>query len=84
MWNYMPCINGVRRSRRLPAIPASAVRRSVSTWPVTASPGCLPGPDPFDPFVDYFPARLTDDPHLRARTCSMSLRSSGSVCRIRA
>ena len=27
-----------------------------------------PGPDPFDPFVDYVIARLTEDPHLWART----------------
>ena len=27
-----------------------------------------PGPDPFDPFVDYVTARLTEDPHLWART----------------
>jgi transposase len=27
-----------------------------------------PGPDPFEPFVDYVTARLTEDPHLWART----------------
>ena len=27
-----------------------------------------PGPDPFDEFVDYVTARLTEDPHLWART----------------
>jgi transposase len=27
-----------------------------------------PGPDPFEPFVDYVVARLTEDPHLWART----------------
>ncbi|ETZ96508.1 transposase IstA domain protein [Mycobacterium kansasii 824] len=43
-----------------------------------------PSPDPFDPFVDYVTARLTEDPHLWAPPSTTSWRSSASGCRIRA
>ncbi|QFS89144.1 Integrase core domain protein [Mycobacterium sp. THAF192] len=36
-----------------------------------------PGPDPFDPFVDYVTARLTEDPHLWARTLFDELEELG-------
>jgi transposase len=36
-----------------------------------------PGPDPFDPFVDYVSARLTEDPHLWARTLLDELEELG-------
>jgi transposase len=36
-----------------------------------------PGPDPFDPFVDYVVARLTEDPHLWARTLYDELEGLG-------
>ena len=35
------------------------------------------GPDPFDPFVDYVTARLTEDPHLWARTLLDELEQLG-------
>jgi transposase len=35
------------------------------------------GPDPFDPFVDYVTARLTEDPHLWARTLLDELEKLG-------
>ncbi len=35
------------------------------------------GPDPFDPFVDYVTARLTEDPHLWARTLFDELEQLG-------
>ncbi|ETZ97273.1 helix-turn-helix domain protein [Mycobacterium kansasii 732] len=43
-----------------------------------------PGPDPFDPFVDYVTARLTEDPHLWPAPCSTNSRTWGSGCPIRA
>lgn len=36
-----------------------------------------PGPDPFEPFVDYVAARLTEDPHLWARTLLDELEQLG-------
>lgn len=36
-----------------------------------------PGPDPLDPFVDYVTARLTEDPHLWARTLFDELEELG-------
>lgn len=36
-----------------------------------------PGPDPFDRFVDYVTARLTEDPHLWARTLYDELEELG-------
>ena len=36
-----------------------------------------PGPDPFDPFVDYVSARLIEDPHLWARTLYDELEELG-------
>jgi transposase len=36
-----------------------------------------PGPDPFEPFVDYVTARLTEDPHLWARTLLDELEQLG-------
>jgi transposase len=36
-----------------------------------------PGPDPFDGFVDYVTARLTEDPHLWARTLFDELEDLG-------
>ena len=36
-----------------------------------------PGPDPFDPFVDYVSARLIEDPHLWARTLLDELEELG-------
>ena len=36
-----------------------------------------PGPDPFDPFVDYVTARLIEDPHLWARTLFDELEELG-------
>ena len=36
-----------------------------------------PDPDPFDPFVDYITARLTEDPHLWARTLFDELEDLG-------
>ena len=36
-----------------------------------------PDPDPFDPFVDYVTARLTEDPHLWARTLFDELEDLG-------
>ena len=36
-----------------------------------------PGPDPFDPFVDYVTARLVEDPHLWARTLLDELEELG-------
>ncbi|GFG67974.1 hypothetical protein MKUB_54640 [Mycobacterium kubicae] len=39
--------------------------------------GAWPGPDPFDPFVDYVTARLTEDPHLWARTLFDELKELG-------
>ncbi|MGY4651235.1 IS21/IS408/IS1162 family transposase [Mycobacterium sp. URHB0021] len=36
-----------------------------------------PGPDPFDPFVDYITARLIEDPHLWARTLFDELEELG-------
>jgi transposase len=36
-----------------------------------------PGADPFDPFVDYVVARLTEDPHLWARTLFDELEELG-------
>lgn len=36
-----------------------------------------PGPDPFEPFVDYVTARLTEDPHLWARTLYDELEQLG-------
>ncbi|BBZ42110.1 transcriptional regulator [Mycobacterium conspicuum] len=36
-----------------------------------------PGPDPFDPFVDYVTARLIEDPHLWARTLYDELEDLG-------
>ena len=36
-----------------------------------------PGPDPFDPFVDYVTARLVEDPHLWARTLFDELEDLG-------
>jgi len=36
-----------------------------------------PGPDPFEPFVDYVSARLTEDPHLWARTLYDELEELG-------
>lgn len=36
-----------------------------------------PGPDPFEPFVDYVVARLTEDPHLWARTLYDELEGLG-------
>ncbi|MCV7030033.1 DDE-type integrase/transposase/recombinase, partial [Mycobacterium sherrisii] len=36
-----------------------------------------PGPDPFDPFVDYVAARLTEDQHLWARTLFDELEELG-------
>ncbi|ORA83828.1 transcriptional regulator, partial [Mycobacterium intermedium] len=36
-----------------------------------------PGPDPFDPFVEYVTARLTEDPHLWARTLYDELEELG-------
>ncbi len=35
------------------------------------------GPDPFEPFVDYVTARLTEDPHLWARTLYDELEGLG-------
>jgi len=35
-----------------------------------------PGPDPFEPFVDYVAARLREDPHLWARTLLDELEES--------
>jgi transposase len=79
MWKYMHCASVVGRSRRSLATPASTVRRSASIWPVPAPPGvrARPGPDPFDPFVDYVTARLTEDPHLWARTLFDELEELG-------
>lgn len=44
-----------------------------------AEPGvrARPGPDPFDPFVDYVSARLVEDPHLWARTLYDELEDLG-------
>ena len=36
-----------------------------------------PGPDPFDPFVDYVTARLIEDPHLWARSLFDELEELG-------
>jgi len=36
-----------------------------------------PGPDPFEPFVDYVTARLTEDPHVWARTLLDELEQLG-------
>jgi len=36
-----------------------------------------PGPDPFEPFVDYVTARLIEDPHLWARTLLDELEELG-------
>jgi transposase len=36
-----------------------------------------PGPDPFEPFVDYVTARLAEDPHLWARTLFDELEDLG-------
>lgn len=36
-----------------------------------------PGPDPFEPFVDYVATRLTEDPHLWARTLLDELEQLG-------
>ncbi len=36
-----------------------------------------PGPDPFEPFVDYVTARLVEDPHLWARTLYDELEDLG-------
>lgn len=36
-----------------------------------------PSPDPFDPFVDYVTARLTEDPHLWARALYDELEELG-------
>jgi len=36
-----------------------------------------PGPDPFEPFVDYVSARLVEDPHLWARTLYDELEELG-------
>ncbi|HTM85409.1 MAG TPA: IS21 family transposase, partial [Mycobacterium sp.] len=36
-----------------------------------------PGPDPFEPFVDYITARLIEDPHLWARTLLDELEQLG-------
>lgn len=36
-----------------------------------------PGPDPFEPFVDYVTARLSEDPHLWARTLFDELEDLG-------
>lgn len=43
------------------------------------SPGVRvrPGPDPFEPFVEYVTARLTEDPHLWARTLLDELEQLG-------
>ena len=44
------------------------------------SPGfgpARPGQDPFDPFVDYVTARLTEDPHLWVRTLYDELEELG-------
>jgi len=38
-----------------------------------------PDPDPFDPYVDYVTARLTEDPHLWARTLYDELEDLGFV-----
>src|SRR5690242_14319182 len=38
-----------------------------------------PGPDPFEPFVDYVTARLIEDPHLWARTLLDELEELGFV-----
>ncbi|SRX93127.1 integrase catalytic subunit [Intrasporangium calvum DSM] [Mycobacterium shimoidei] len=44
-----------------------------------AEPGvrARPSPDPFEPFVDYVTARLTEDPHLWARTLFDELEELG-------
>ena len=36
-----------------------------------------PGPDPFEPFLDYVTARLVEDPHLWARTLYDELEELG-------
>ena len=79
MWKYMLYANVVGRSRRSPAIPGSTARRSADTSTVTGKPGerARPGPDPFDRFVDYVTARLTEDPHLWARTLFDELEDLG-------
>ena len=79
MWKYMLCASVVGRSRRSPATPGSTARRSVNISTVNGQPGvrARPGPDPFDPFVDYVSARLIEDPHLWARTLLDELEELG-------
>ena len=79
MWKYMPYANVVGRSRRSPATPVVTARRSASIWPAKRTPGvrARPAPDPFEPFVDYVSARLTEDPHLWARTLFDELEELG-------
>src|SRR5690625_5710868 len=38
-----------------------------------------PGPDPFEPFVDYVTARLTEDPHVRSEEHTSELQSRGHI-----
>ncbi|MCV6970057.1 hypothetical protein H7I00_10720 [Mycobacterium bohemicum] len=72
-----------RRSPRHTGFDRKTVRKYLAG---DAKPGvrARPGPDPFEPFVDYVTARLTEDPHLWARTLFDELETWGLVCRIRA
>jgi transposase len=54
-------------------------RKTVRKYLAGAQPGvgARPGPDPFEPFVDYVTARLTEDPHLWARYPVRRARTAG-------